>query len=183
VVSSAGRIGADIKSYLEIYPVRNAIAVTRNGGALHLTAELPATAQPQVAGVVLRFPKCMDASAWKGVRFTIRGSYSGCSLHYATIDPQHEDRSNDEAPFAAGWRDSSPPQVELARSQVTSVTQTVSVPFDDEEAVSRAIPPLPLDRSQLTGVRWQLTVPAGRQTHERTAACVVDLYVDDVSFY
>jgi hypothetical protein len=124
----------------------------------------------------MRFEKCIDASAWKGVRFAIRGHFWGCSIAYASSDVQHEDRSA-VAPFATGNRGSRPPQTELTLSWGTRSAQLVQVPFDhDDVSVSRARPPLPLDRSKLTSLRWTFS----DSTSDR---CETDLFIEDLAFY
>jgi hypothetical protein len=38
-------------------------------------------------------------------------------------------------------------------------------------------PATSIDKSKLTGVQWQFTVPAG------TGTCMVDIIIDNVAFY
>ena len=164
------------------YPVDSSAAptVAVKGGALHVSVNVPVKAEAQYAGLVLPFPKCTDASAFAGVRFKIRGSYSGCSMEFGTKDVQHEDPTL-AARFAAGKRGAYPPQTRLEKSQVAPVAQTVTIPFDAPGM--RGNPPLPLDKSNMTGVVWQFTVGMASNIDDGTRACVADLDIDDVVFY
>jgi len=164
------------------YPMdgRPAPTVSMKNGTLHVSANLPVKAEAQYAGVVLAFPKCTDASAFAGVRFKIRGNYAGCSMEYATRDVQHEDRAHG-AKFATGKRGAYPPQTRLEHSQVTQVAQTLTIPFGGQPI--RGNPALPLDKSQITGVLWQLSVGMASNIDDGTTACVADLDIDDVTFY
>lgn len=164
------------------YPVDGgpAPAVTSTNANLHVSANIPVKAEAQYAGLVLNFPKCMDASAFAGVRFKIRGSYAGCSMEYGTKDVQHEDR-NHGGLFATGKRGAYPPQTRFEKAQVTPVSQTVTIPF--AESSIRGNPPLPLDKSKLTGVVWQFTVGMASNIDDGSKACVADLDIDDVVFY
>jgi hypothetical protein len=175
-----GRIATQGK--LLTYPPDSSAAptVTPTNGGLHVSANVPVKADAQYAGVVIDFPKCMDASAFAGVRFKIRGSYSGCSMEYGTKDVQHEDRNHGTA-FATGRRGAYPPQTRFEKAQVTPVAQTVTIPFG--ETSMKGNPPLPLDKSKLTGVVWQFTVGMASNVEDGSKACLAELDIDDVVFY
>lgn len=164
------------------YPVGSSVAptVTSTNAGLHLSANIPIKAEAQYAGVVLDFPKCTDASAFAGVRFKIRGNYSGCSMEYGTKDVQHEDR-NHGTPFATGRRGAYPPQTRFEKGQVTPEAQTVTIPFG--ETSMKGNPPLPLDKSKLTGVVWQLTVGMASNVDDGSKACLAEVDIEDVVFY
>jgi hypothetical protein len=176
-----GRLTPD-RGTIVSYPVGSSVAPTATStkGGLHVTANVPVKAEAQYAGVVLSFPKCMDASAFAGVRFKIRGNYSGCSMEYGTKDVQHEDR-NHGGRFATGKRGAYPPQTRLERAQVTPEFQTVTVPFG--ETSMKGNPPVPLDKSKLNGVVWQFTVGMASNVEDGTKACLAELDIDDVVFY
>ena len=154
--------------------------VTQEGTSLHLTAAIPVTAKAQYAGFALSFPGCMDASAFTGVRFSIRGTYAGCSLQYATMDVAHADRYT-PAVFATGSRGVYPPQTTLEREQVSAKAQTIHVPFTGHTIAGN--PPSPLNPGKLTGVLWQFTVPLANNVLDGSTTCTADLFIDDVSFY
>jgi hypothetical protein len=174
--------GTDFAVELIAYPVGEAIApkVATADGTLHITANVPVTDKAQYVGVAMTFPKCVDASAFTGVRFSIRGDYRGCSMQYATADVSHEDRTT-KAIYATGRKGSYPPQAKLEKSQVGAVAQTLSIPFS--ESTIRGQPALPLDRSKLTALVWQFTVSLAANIDDGTTVCVADLNIDDVAFY
>jgi hypothetical protein len=176
-----GRITPD-RGKLVTYPVGSSVAptVTPTHGGLHVSANIPIKAEAQYAGVVLSFPKCTDASAFAGVKFKIRGNYAGCSMEYGTKDVQHEDR-NHGGRFATGRRGAYPPQTRFEKAQVTPEFQTVTIPFG--ETSMKGNPPLPLDKSKLTGVVWQLTVGMASNIDDGSKACLAELDIDDVVFY
>ena len=164
------------------YPEGDALApkVDTKDGSLHLTVNAPVGEKPQYLGVSLSFPKCVDASAYTGVRFVIHGSYTGCSMQYATGDVGHGDRYT-QAPFAAGGRGSYPPQTMFESGLVTPAAQTISIPFTDRTIPGD--PPVPLDKTKLTQVLWQLTVSPAGSILDGTTRCVADLHLDEVVFY
>jgi hypothetical protein len=174
--------GTDFAGTLVTYPRGSSAAptVTTEGGALHIAANVPVGAKAQYVGAFLGFPTCTDASAYAGVRFSLRGTYSGCSLEYATTDVEHQDRSS-AAEYATGGRGAYPPQTRLDRSEVTQIARTMSMPFSGQSI--RGNPALPLDTSKLTGLVWQLTVPLAANVVDGTRACVAALDIDDVAFY
>lgn len=177
VAPSDGNIDTSLAGRIENYlpGSRYLPKAERRGGSLHVMAHAPTGGESQFGGIVLRFTKCIDARAWKGVRFMIRGSFWGCSISFATSDARHEDR-NFEAPFATGRHGSSPPDTQLELSWATQDAQTIQIPFADEQSAARAIPPLPIDTSELTSLRWKLS-------DSMTGRCVADFLIDDLSFY
>jgi hypothetical protein len=181
LASADGRI-TPFRGPIITYPPDSSTAptVTTTQGPLHVSVNVPVKPEAQYVGVILPFPKCTDASTFTGVRFKIRGNYHGCSLEYATRDPQHEDRTG-RAPFATGKHGAYPPQARLENTQVTPTAQTVTIPFNENNL--RGNPPLPLDSSKVTGVLWQLSVGMASNMDDGTTACVAELDIDDVSFY
>jgi hypothetical protein len=146
-------------------------------GALHVVAYHSQSAVLESGSVIMHFPKCIDASAWTGVRFTIRGSFRGCTLRFRIGDVQHEDRNN-RAPFASGVRGSVPSEAELPLSLDKPDAQVVQVPFQNPPMASAATPPVPLDRSKLTSVLWKLS-----DAYHPTETCTANVVVDNLSFY
>lgn len=179
--------GMAINGGLVAYPVgdKTAPKFTSQDGALHITADVPMGEQAQYVGVAMMFPKCVDASAFSGVRFTISGSYKGCTMQYATGDVAHSDRTT-EAMYAAGDKGSYPPQTVLAANQVTPTAQTIQIPFVDNPHAENAIrgnPPRSIDKSQLTQVAWQFTIGAAVNAEDGVTRCTADVRVGDVMFY
>jgi hypothetical protein len=164
------------------YPIDGSPAPTATlaDGSLHVKADIPIVAKAQYVGVFLQFPSCVNASAFTGVRFSIRGRYAGCSIQYGTMDEAHADRST-PAVFASGPRGSYPPQTTLEAGQVGAAAQTISVPFTGYTIAGD--PPAPLDPNKLTGVFWQFTVPLADNVLDGSKACTADLTIEDVVFY
>jgi len=116
------------------------------GGALHFTENGLATSAAQYVGVALPFPDCLDATAFTGIQFSISGSFSGCTMQYATGDSEHQDPATG-APFSTGPSGGYPPQWVLTADQVTSAPQTLMMPFAG--ATLAGNPQTPLDRAKL----------------------------------
>jgi hypothetical protein len=153
-----------------------------SGGALHITENAPATSAPQYVGVALGFVDCIDATAFTGVQFSISGSFSGCTMQYATGDSGHQDPATG-APYSTGPAGAYPPQSTLTDAQVTAAPQTLMMPFTGTTIFGD--PQTPLDTTKLIFVLWQFTIPAGAPATADggTPACVADITIDNVAFY
>jgi hypothetical protein len=153
-----------------------------SSGALHITENGPATSAAQYVGVALSFANCIDARAFTGIQFSISGSFSGCTMQYATGDSGHQDPATG-APHATGTSGAYPPQSMLTAAEVTAVPQTLMMPFSGTSISGN--PPTPLDTAKLIFALWQLTIPAGAPATADggTPACVADLTIDNVAFY
>ena len=174
--------GLEFPGQIIAYPPGDPSApkVETSAGVLHITAGVAVTEKPQYVGVTLTFPKCLDASRFTGVRFTLRGAYAGCSMQYATKDVGHADRYT-KSVYASGSRDAYPPQAMFEPTQVGPTAQTIQIPFTEKGI--RGNPPLPIDTSKLTEVLWQLTVSPSGNIVDGTTRCTADLYIDEVGFY
>lgn len=153
---------------------------TNAGGTLNISVNAAPISTPQFLGVVVVFNKCIDASAFTGVQFTISGSFSGCSLQYATGDVEHQDLTL-ASTFATGPVGSYPPQNRLAADEMTSAPRTIKAPF----AVSdiQGSPPMRLDSSKLTTTQWQFTVPVAPYDDGGIQTCTGRITIDDIKFY
>jgi hypothetical protein len=162
------------------FPVGSPSAPTYSieNGALHVTVNTPATSASQYLGVVIAFGyTCMDATAFSGVQFSISGSFSGCAMHYATCDVEHQDVTSG-APHATGPAGSYQPQFSIASSQVTATVDTLRVPFGAQLGGS---PLTPIDKAKIILALWQFDVPPATGTVSNS--CVVDITIDDVELY
>ena len=162
------------------FPVGSTSAPTyaTTNGALHITVNTPATADSQYLGVVIAFGyTCVDATAFSGVQFSISGSFSGCAMHYATCDVEHQDVTSG-APHATGPAGSYQPQYSIAANQVTSTVNTLKVPFSGQSGGS---PATSIDKSKLILTLWQFDIAPAAGT--APSSCVADITVDDVRFY
>jgi len=156
-------------------------ATVTNGG-WHITLNAPGMTDPQYIGVGLYFngnangTDCIDATQYTGVKFDVSGSIAGtgCTAQYSTNDSAHSAVSATD-PKAGGPAGSYAPQAALT---VTSAVATVMMPFTGAGAPAGGSPATGIDKAKLTGVQWQFTVAGGAAN-----ACMVDLVIDNVSFY
>jgi hypothetical protein len=177
--------GFDLVDEIFPYPPAGSARPTAStsGGALHITENAPATSAPQYVGVALFFTKCIDATAFTGVQFSISGTFSGCTMQYAIVDSEHQDPASG-APYSTGPTGAYSAQATLAAAQVTSAPQTLMIPFVSASN-SAGNPRTPLDTSRLILAIWQFTIPAGAPATADggTPACVADITIDNVAFY
>ena len=118
---------------------------------------------------------CVDGTAYTGIKFDISGTVTGCTMQYSTNRQRAlEQRDRPEGcgrcdgVRAAGDADGDRPRT------------TADVRCRSAARARRrdGNPALAVDKAKLTGVQWQFTVPAAA-----TAACVVDITIDNVAFY
>jgi len=173
--------GANIGGVLVAYPAGSTTAPTYTtaGGSLHITVDRPATSVPQYLGVVVGVRgKCIDATAFIGVQFTISGSFLGCTMRFYANDDAHQDDTTG-APHASGPEGSSPPQTVITANQITSIPRTMKMDFSGQSGGS---PSTPVDRARLIiEGGWQFNVDAS--TSSAPSSCIADLIIDDVRFY
>ncbi len=157
-------------------------SASTDGGALHITENAPSTSAAQYVGVALAFANCVDAAAFTGIKFSISGSFSGCTMQYGTGDSEHQDPATG-APYATGPSGAYPAQSTLTAAQVTSAPQILMMPFAGSTLPGN--PQTPLDTTKLIFALWQFTIPAGppATTDGGTPACVADITIDNVAFY
>ncbi|MES1207487.1 MAG: hypothetical protein ABUS79_16245 [Pseudomonadota bacterium] len=155
---------------------------TKTDGALHIIENGPATSAAQYVGVAVAFGGCVDATAFTGIQFSISGSFSGCTMQYATGDPEHQDRTSG-APYATGPSGAYQPQSTLTAAQVTATPQTVRMPFTG--ATMFGDPQTPLDTTKLVFALWQFDIPAAAPATADggTPTCVADITIDNLTFY
>jgi hypothetical protein len=151
-----------------------------SGGALNIRVNAAPTATPQFAGTMVRFNNCIDARAFTGVRFTIHGAVSGCSLQYATGDVDHEDVTMG-APLATGPIGSYPPQNRIAADDLTSTPRTIMAPFARTDI--QGSPSKPIDATKLIFVLWQFIVPVAAEGDSGNQTCTGNVTIDDIRFY
>jgi hypothetical protein len=161
------------------YPPDSTAAPTfaTTGGVLHVTENAPATSAAQYLGLVIEFGGCVDATAFTGVMFSISGSFSGCTLSYATCDVEHQDVTSG-SPLATGPAGSYQPKAGITVAQLTPTPQTLTMPFT---AQSQGSPATPIDPTKLIFALWQFDVDPVKAGG--ASACIADLMIDDVMFY
>ena len=149
--------------------------IAQTGGVLHVTLDAPGTASAQYLGFGIYFNDCIDGRQSSGVQFDLGGAVTGCTMQYAFN--YREDDANATDPKGSCTLASC--YAGMAALTVPATVTTASMPYS---AVSGGVPiagPLtPAAQTYLTGVQWQLVVPAGA-----TANCKADLTIDNVTFY
>jgi len=176
--------GLAVSGGLFNYPLGSPAAPTVSvaGGALHLVESADFGAAVQYVGGGIYFNDCLDATAFSGVSFTISGSFSGCSVQYATGDVEHQDATIDPN-FATGSAGAYPPQSTITSGEVTTTPQTLTMPFAGSTISGN--PGTPLDKSKLVLLIWQFTVPAGAPatTDAAPRGCIADITIDNLAFF
>jgi hypothetical protein len=148
-------------------------------GAWRIMVNAPAQAVPQYIGAGLALhgetgAHCVDAGAYTGIHFRIRGSVAACIFGYSVTDSAHLDLGSD--PRGAGSAGSYGPQSTLPPP--TGAPMTISIPFAGAGAPLGGSPAFPIDRTKLTHVLWQFTIPPAPN-----GTCTADVTIDDVGFY
>jgi hypothetical protein len=149
---------------------------TTTGGTLNITVNAAPVSKPQFLGVVVAFDKCIDASAFTGVQFTISGSFSGCTLQYATSDVEHQDMT-----WRSGPAGSYPPHDRIAVDEMTATPRTIKAPFAVTDVQGSPAPRL--DSTKLISTQWQFTVPVAAEGETDNPMCTASVTIDNVKFY
>jgi hypothetical protein len=166
-------------------PASTAGTAVVTGGALTYTATVSAAGTAGDAypysgfALYINGPACVDAGAYTGVSFSIKGSAGTCGLVFSFNDAEHGVATTDPKGEvrASGPSGSYAPQKSIT---VTADAATMMVPFDDA-LLANGSPPVssnPIDKHNLTAVQWQFT-----NTPTSTASCMGSITVDDVKFY
>jgi hypothetical protein len=162
----------------------SAPTLSTDDGALHITLNTPATSMAQYPAANLAFgstrelARCLDASAFSGVEFSISGSVSGCTLQYATADVAHQDRDS-RSVHATGPAGSYAPFAVIPVAELTAEPTLLKMPFVGGPSDGR--PATPVDPRKLIFLTW--IFPIDPAADDDPAACIVDISVDDVKFY
>ncbi len=148
------------------------------GGDLEIVESAVSTSSTQYAGVGITFADCVDASAFRGVRFSIAGSVSGCAMNFtATIsEDTYNDGTTNSDPQGActlGLLDCYSPLVDL--TGLSSAPQTISFAWP---AFMYGMPDQSIDPTKITGVGWTFAIAAGP-----SGTCEADVTIGDVSFF
>jgi hypothetical protein len=148
---------------------------------LHVTLNAPVTSAAQVLLVDFAFNKCVDATAFTGLQFSLRGSLSGCTFGQATQDSAHLRYSGAETgplQHGTGAPGAHPNSTVLTPDQITPEPQILMIPF---AAQTGGVPATPTDKSKLTWLDWVFKLDP--QTAGGPTSCTADLTIDDVRFY
>ena len=155
-------------------------------GQVELMEAVGTGSTTQYAGFVLFFNNCINACAFKGVSFSIKGSLMGCTMQFSTNFTQDvcNDGTTNTDPKgsyrfdAGGTCPAYSPQLNL--KALTSTAQTIQVDFADQTLIG-GVPETMVDNGHLTGVQWQFTIPPAGDGGP--AACIGDVTITDVKFY
>ena len=153
-------------------PTNSAPTYTTSGGKLSIQANTAPGAKPQFLTTTLQFDGCIDASGFTGIEFTISGSFSGCSLVYASVDPEHQ---------YLGPGGHFPPQKSIAAADMTATPRQIKAPFSGSDIQGN--PATPVDASKLAFVLWQFIIPVAPDDGSTVPPCTASIAIDDVRLY
>jgi hypothetical protein len=159
---------------------QGSLSYATTGGSLNIKIGAPAISRPQFLGTMILFDGCIDASAFTGVQFTISGSFSGCSLVYATGDVEHEDATR-ASTFASGPTGAFAPQHRLSADDLGSTPRTIKLRFLGTDIQGN--PATPIDPAKLIFAVWQFIVPIAADDGSATPPCAANVTIDDIKFY
>jgi len=140
-------------------------------GTMNMKMSTPASNFPQYVGAVIFFNGCVDASAYKGVRFKLGGTISGCTMQYATTDSEHASSTSTNLGSCTA-ASCYPPQKPL--DVLPAVPTDMTVLWGD--ATLTGSPATAVDPARLTSLQWQFTIPMGMGT------CSANVTIDEVTF-
>lgn len=157
-----------------------ALTYSTTGGNLNIKVSAPATSRPQFLGTMVLFNSCIDASTFSGVQFSISGSFSDCSLTYATGDVAHEDATISST-FSSGPAGSYAPHHKISAADLSSIPRTMKLPFAATDIQGN--PSTPIDPTKLIFTLWQFVVPVAADDGSATPPCSASLTIRDIKFY
>jgi hypothetical protein len=144
---------------------------TVDGGRLTINVKAPLGAKPQVFSTSLFFDRCVDASGFSGVELVISGSLSGCSLTYASVDPEHQY-------YRAGGP--YPPQKRISPEELTPEPRKIVAPFRNADTPGN--PATPTDPGKLAFLQWLVIAPVAADDGS-APPCTGSIVIDDVKLY
>jgi hypothetical protein len=135
------------------------------------------TTQYPYAYAGLPFNACVDASTYKGVKFTASGTLNtGCTIQFSVVDKEHSPAANNGTCTVASC---------YASSKIFTLPSTpteVDVLFTDQTGGGADPSAMAVDPTEILNVQWQLNVP--HAVDGGTAGgCTGTVTIDDVSFY
>jgi len=140
-------------------------------GKLTINVKAALGAKPQIFSTSLFFDRCVDASGFAGIEFSISGSLSGCSLTYASVDPEHQF-------YRAGGP--YPPQTRFSQDDVKSQPKKIVAPFRSSDIPGS--PPTPADPSKLAFIQWLVIAPVAADDGS-APPCAGSIIIDVVKLY
>jgi len=166
----------DIPGKLVSSVPRNAVpGATMTGGTqdgkLAINVKAALGPKPQIFSASLFFDKCVDASGFAGIEFSVSGSLSGCSMTYASVDPEHQFYRTG-GPY--------PPQTPISPDDVKAAPKKIVAPFRGSEIAGN--PSTPTDPSKLAFIQWLVIAPVAADD-DSAPPCVGSVLIDDVKLY
>ncbi len=179
--------GLEVLGGIVTYGGISAPMYSLTGGALQITEQVVTGAAIQYVGLVIYFngnptgTDCVDATAYTGIQFDISGTLTGpgCTVQYSTNDAEHETNATDDPKgYCAKADNCYAPQLPIP--SLMSAPVTTKVDFAGG-ATTPGNPAVDIDKTKITGVQWQLTVPAAADGGP--PECDLALTIDNVKFY
>jgi hypothetical protein len=162
---------------------------TVSGGAVNVTDNVVMSSKAHYQGFGIYFngnaagTDCVDASSFAGVQFDLSGSLTGtgCAMVFSINDAEHGVAGGTD-PKPSGPAGSYSPQLTLTSSQITTAKQTIMVPWSAPAfSNGAASPATAVDPTKLTGVQWQMAVPAA--AGDAGGECDWNVNISNVKFY
>jgi len=155
-------------------------------GTVNVTDTVQTSAAPHYQGFGIYFngniagTDCVDGHTYTGIQFDISGSLTGagCTSQFSILDSEHADITASTDPKSAGPKGSYAPQLQITSAQLTTTPTTIKVPYTTPAGGS---PASAVDTTKLTGVQWQLSVPAA--TDGGATECDWNINIANVKFY
>ena len=184
----SGDGGLSIAGGLTTYGGNAAPTYTVNPGSVDLSVAVGTGNKIQYGGFVLFFNNCVNACAFKGVSFAIKGTINNpaCTMQFSSnftqdvcndgttgTDPKGSYRFD-----AGGTCPAYSPQLNLMG--ITSTAQTIQVAFNDPTLIG-GVPETMVDNGHITGVQWQFTIPVAGDGGPDS--CIANINISDVKFY
>lgn len=156
------------------------------GNQVNIMDTVQTSAAPHYQGFGLYFngnvagTDCVDAHTYTGIEFDLSGTLTGvgCTMQFSILDSEHADptTSTPADPKSGGIKGDYAPQ--LAISQLMSNPTTFKVPYTTPAG---GMPSAGVDATKLTGVQWQLSVPAA--SDGGATECDWNINITNVQFY
>ena len=149
--------------------------IEETNGALHVTLNATPGTSALYLGFGIYFNGCVDGHTYTGVKFDIGGTMTGCTMQYSFNFREDDANATD----AKGSCTAASCYAAQAAVTVPATTATISIAYSGVSGGAPVAGALTTaSETYLTGVQWQFTVAANA-----TANCVVDLTLDNVTFY
>jgi len=150
--------------------------VAISGGALAVTQHITPATTVDYTAVGLWFNACTDASAYRGISFSINGTAPGCTVSFSV--PISQDSPVGYNPNNACTASSCySPSATLAAAALDGSPHTIALTFDQLTNAGTPVPQIGTqEKKSVVDVEWQMRVSG-------TSACTASFTVDNVQFF